>query len=94
MIKFKTICFKYPVKKHVRKDMMVQTFLNAICCPMSCSKGGRHVCTWNGKRSHATLKCCWKGKLSTHVKASKKQRCWSTMNLTAMIEATKAQLPK
>jgi hypothetical protein len=42
------------------------------------------------------LRCCWKGNvsLSTCVKVSKKKGRWSTINLTTMTEATRAQVPK
>jgi len=63
---------------------------------MNCSKGRGHIHAKGGKRLHVALRCCWKGKvlLLTHIKASKKKGHVLTMNLTTMIEATKAQLPK
>jgi hypothetical protein len=57
-------------------------FLNwTICCPMKCSNERRHAQTRDNKRSHAILKCCWKGKvlLSTHVNASRRKGQWSTI---------------
>jgi len=65
-----------------------------ICCSMSCSNERRHARATNGKKSQAILRCCWKRNvLSTRVKASRRKGCWSTINLTTMIE-TKAQFPK
>jgi len=60
---------------------------------MNCSNEQRHAQFGDGRRSHAALRCYWKGKvlLSTCVKASRRKGCWSTINLTTMIEATKAQ---
>jgi hypothetical protein len=39
-----------------------------ICCPMSYSNGGRHAQAGDGRRSHVTLRCCWK-----------KMCCWWVM---------------
>ncbi len=49
-----------------------------ICCPMSYSNGGRHARVGGGRRSHATLRCCWKRNvlLSIGVKASKRKGHW------------------
>ncbi len=67
-----------------------------ICCLMSCSNGGRHAWAKGGKRSHATLKCCWKGNvlLLTGAKVSRRKGPWSNINLVVMIEMTKAQFFK
>jgi hypothetical protein len=93
--------FKYPIEKHVRKGMMVRTFLDGswswtICYPMNYSNGRRHAQVWGSKRSHVTLRCCWKKKmlLLIHTKASRRKGCWSTINLTTMTKVTKAQLSK
>jgi len=45
------------------------------CCPINCSNGRKHTLVGGGRRSHATLKCCWKENLlvSTHSKASKRK---------------------
>ncbi len=63
-----------------------------ICCPMNYSNERKHAQTKSSRRSHVSLRCCWKRKvlLSTHVKASRRKGCWSTVNLKTMIEATKA----
>jgi len=34
-----------------------------ICCPMSCLNEKKHAWIKGGRRSHAALKCCWKGKV-------------------------------
>ncbi len=67
-----------------------------ICYMMSYSNGGKHAWVRGNKRSHATLKCCWKENLllPTRVNASKKKGHWSTINLATMIEATRAQFNK
>ncbi len=67
-----------------------------IYCSMSCSNERKNVWARGGRRSHVALRCCWKGNvlLLTHVKASKKKGCWSTINLIIMTKSTKAQLPK
>jgi hypothetical protein len=67
-----------------------------ICCPMNCSNGGKHTRVGGGRRSHVVLKFSWKGNvlLSTHAKASRRKGCESTINLTTIIEATRAQFPK
>jgi hypothetical protein len=66
-----------------------------ICCPMSYSNGRRHAWVEGGKKSHVVLKCCWKGNvLLIHDKVSKSKGHWSTINLAAMIEVTKAQFLK
>jgi len=46
-----------------------------ICYLMSCSNGRRHAWAKGGKRSHVTLKYCWKGNvlLLTCAKASRKK---------------------
>jgi hypothetical protein len=64
-----------------------------ICCPMSYSNKGTHTQVRDGRRSHAILRWCWKGKmlLSTCAKVSKGKGCWSTINLTTMIKSTKVQ---
>jgi len=63
-----------------------------ICWLMSCLNKRGYERIGGGRRSHATLKCCWKRKLLllTCVKASKRKGRWSTINLETMIEATKA----
>jgi len=52
----------------------------------------KHTHAKGDKRSHATLRCCWKGKvlLLTCIKASKRKGHGSTMNLATMIETTNA----
>jgi hypothetical protein len=54
-----------------------------ICCSMNCLNQSKHAWIRGGKRSHVTLRCCWKWKvlLSTHVKVSRRKGCWSTINL-------------
>jgi hypothetical protein len=78
------------------KRSKMEFWNQTICCMMSCSKRRWHACVANNKRLQTTLKCYWKRKvlLSTHVKASKRKGCWSTINLTVMMEGTKAQLFK
>jgi hypothetical protein len=46
-----------------------------ICCPMSCSNGGKHAWACDGKKSHVALRCCWKGNVlfSTRVKALRRK---------------------
>jgi len=51
---------------------------------MNCSKGRRHACAMGGRKSQATLKCCWKGTnqdVSNHVgvfgKLSTKKGAWA-----------------
>jgi len=63
---------------------------------MSCSKGKKHAHVEGSKKSHATLRCYWKKKvlLSTCANALKKKGHWLTMNLTIMIDTTRAQLLK
>lgn len=63
---------------------------------MSCSNKKRYARVGGHMKSHAALSCCWKRKmlLSTHATASKRKGCLSTINVVAMIEATRAQLPK
>ncbi len=67
-----------------------------IYCLMTCSNGNRHAHDEGGRRSHGALKCCWKGNelLSIRVKVSKRKGRWSTINLTTMIKATRAQFIK
>jgi len=62
----------------------------------SCSNGGKHTHVGGGRRSHATLTCCWKRNvlLLIHVKVLRRKKHWSTINLTTMTETTRAQLPK
>ncbi len=45
-----------------------------ICCPMNCSNGGKHAWAGGGRKSHTTLRCCWKGNvlLLIHVKAQER----------------------
>jgi len=78
------------------KRFKIESWNWTICCLMSCSKGGKHVCAKGGKKLHVALKCCYKTKvlLLTHVKASKNKGHWSTINLTLMMETTRAQLHK
>jgi hypothetical protein len=78
------------------KHSKMKSWRWTICCRMSCSKRGRHACARGSRRSHVALRCCWKRKvlLSTHIKASKRKGCWSTMNLVAMIKATRTQFLK
>ncbi len=80
---------KYVVKKHAKKGY-----------------NGANVLKWNLEyelvvvqwivqneiNMHATLRCCWKGKvlLLTCIKASKRKGHGSTMNLAIMIETTNA----
>jgi hypothetical protein len=68
----------------------------AICYPMTCLNGRKHAQVGGGRRSHDALKCYWKRNvlLSTCVKASRRKGCWSTINLAAMTEMTRAQLLK
>jgi len=64
-------------------------------CLMNCSNGRKHTPAVDGRKSYVPLRCCWKGNvLLIHVKASKRKGCWSTINLTIIIKATRAQLPK
>jgi hypothetical protein len=67
-----------------------------ICCSISCSNGGKHAHVGGGRRSHATLSYCWKGNvlLLIRVKVPRRKIHWSTINLTAMTEMTRAELPK
>jgi hypothetical protein len=67
-----------------------------IYCLTSCSNNGIYAWIGGSRKSHATLNCCWKGKmlLSIHAKVSKRKGHWSTINLVIMIEVTKAQLSK
>jgi len=62
---------------------------------MSCLRGGKHVHAGGDKRSHVTFRYCWKWKvlLLACIKTSRTKGCWLTMNLTAMIESTRAQFP-
>jgi len=67
--------FKYPIEEHVTESMMVQVLKNGIlnrtiCCSMNCSKKEKHALARGGRRSHATLRCCWQKKVlfSIHVK--------------------------
>jgi hypothetical protein len=57
-----------------------------ICCPMNYSSGGRHIRARGNRKSHATLKCCWKGNvlLLTCAKVSKRKGCWLIINLPIM----------
>jgi len=52
---------------------------------MSCLKGGRHVHARGDRKSHVSLKCCWKMKVLLLI-CAKVSRCWLTMNLVIMIE--------
>jgi hypothetical protein len=67
MIKFKQMGFKYPIKKNVGKDMMVQMFQkgifksNHLLLNELFEWRKMHVSS-NNKSSHATLNC-WKGNL-------------------------------
>jgi hypothetical protein len=74
----------------------MESWNQTICYPMSYSSGGRHTRVGGGRRSHAALKCCWKGNmlLLTHAKVLRKKGRWSTINLVAMTKATRVQLPK
>jgi hypothetical protein len=59
--------FKYPIGKHVENGMMVQTLQDGILklnylLPDELFKQMKTCASWGGKRSHATLKCCWKGR--------------------------------
>jgi len=65
--------------KHFEMEFWNQT----ICCPMSYSKGKRNVHVGGDKKSQATSKYCWKGKvlLSTCAKASRTKGRWLTINL-------------
>jgi hypothetical protein len=78
------------------KHCEMKSWNQTICCLMNCSNKRKHKRIGGGKRSHATLKCCWKEKvlLSTHAKGSKQKGRWSTINLAAMIKTTRAQLFK
>ncbi len=42
------------------KCFKMESWSWTICCPMSCSNGRKHAHATSGKRSHATLRCCWK----------------------------------
>jgi len=42
------------------KHSEMESWRWTIYCPMSCSKGGKHAHAKGGKKSHATLRCCWK----------------------------------
>ncbi len=61
------------------KCSKIESWNQTICCWMSCSNGGKHAWIQGGKRSHATLRCCWKRKVLICVKVSKKKGCWSTI---------------
>jgi hypothetical protein len=63
---------------------------------MNYSKGRRHAHVGGDRKSHVALRCCLKMKvlLSTCTKTSKRKENWSTMNLTTIIETTKAKHPK
>ncbi len=63
---------------------------------MNCSKRKKHVCARGGRKSHATLRCCWQGKVlfSIPIKAFKRKGHWLTINLTTMNEVIGAQLFK
>ncbi len=63
-----------------------------ICCLMSCSNGRRNPWVGDGRRSHIALRCCWKRNVLLLIcaKVSRRKGCWSTINLAAMIKATKA----
>jgi len=78
------------------KRSKMESWSQTICCLMRCSKGRRHANVKGGRRSQATLRCCWKGKvlLSICVKALRRKEGWSTINLTTMMETTRAQLLK
>jgi hypothetical protein len=67
-----------------------------ICCLISYSNGGRDAWVGGGKRSHVTLRHCWKRNvlLSIHVKVSRRKGCWLIINLTIMIKMTRVQLLK
>ncbi len=82
-------------QKHLTVAQLVK-ILSEACYMMSCSNGGKHMRAGGGKRSRATLKCCWKGKvlLLIHAKGSKRKGRLSIINLTTMIEIIKAQLLK
>jgi hypothetical protein len=75
------------------KHSEMESWSWTICWPMNCSNRRRHTQTGGGRKSHASLRCHWKGNvlLSTRVKASRRKGCWSTINLTTMIETTRAQ---
>jgi hypothetical protein len=53
------------------------------------SKGRIHVHAKDNKISYVALKCYYK-RLSTRVKASRRKRHWSTINLTILIKVTRA----
>jgi hypothetical protein len=74
----------------------MESWNRTICCPMNYSNGRKHAQAKGNRRSHATMKCCGKRKvlLLTHVKVLKRKRRWSTINLTSMIETTRAQFLK
>jgi hypothetical protein len=66
-----------------------------ICCRMSCSNGRKHARARGGKRSHVVFKVLLERKfIIDSWKASRRKGCWSTINLVAMIKATKAQFLK
>jgi hypothetical protein len=43
------------------KRSKIEVWNCTICCPMNCSKGGRHAHVGGNRNMQATLKCCWKG---------------------------------
>jgi len=74
----------------------MESWSQTICYLLSCSNKGKHAWVGGGRKSHVTLKCCWKGKvlLSTCVETSRSKGHWSTINLTTMIEVIRAQFLK
>jgi hypothetical protein len=74
------------------KQSKMECWSWTICCMMNCTNGGRHAWAKGNRNSHATLKCCQKGNLLslTRAKASRRNRHLSTINLTTMIETTRA----
>jgi len=89
--------FKYPVEKYVSKGMWCKHFKikfwsRTIYCSTNYLNEWIYARVGGHMKSHDALNCCWKRKmlLLIHAKVSKRKGCWSTINLVAMIEVTKA----
>jgi hypothetical protein len=63
-----------------------------ICYLMSYSKGSTYIHVRGNRKSQTILRCCWKGKVLLLIcfSVSRKKGRWSTINLTTMMEATRA----
>ncbi len=49
------------IMEMVCRHSKMESWSWTICCSMSCSNEKKHAKVGGGRRSHAMLRCCWKG---------------------------------